>query len=195
MSQKMSRVVVIATAACSGKTVFSDRLSRLLDSPHVELDALYWGPGWRGQSSAEFTALVQPIVSSDSWIIDGSYHGKLGDLVLRQADLVVWLDFPRRTWLPRLLRRTLVRLITRQELWNGNRESVRKALIGRRSLLVYSWRQAKLRRQWYPSLLAPFPHVRLHSDTEAECFLAGVAQRLAHGRPSSAIAQSFPERP
>ena len=35
-------------------------------------------------------------------MIDGGYWAKLGDLVLRNADVVVWLDLPVRVWLPRL---------------------------------------------------------------------------------------------
>ena len=42
-------------------------------------------------------------------MIDGGYRGKLGDLVLEQADVVVWLDLPVRVWLPRLVRRTVRR--------------------------------------------------------------------------------------
>ena len=39
----MKRIAVIGTS-CSGKTHFSKRLAACLDIPHVELDALYWGP-------------------------------------------------------------------------------------------------------------------------------------------------------
>jgi hypothetical protein len=31
---------------------------------------------------------------SDGWVLDGSYQGKLGDLVLHRADTIVWLDQP-----------------------------------------------------------------------------------------------------
>ena len=60
----------------------------------------------------------------DAWVIDGSYRGKLGDLVLDHADTVVWLDLPRRVWLTRLVVRTLRRIDHARGLWNGNRESL-----------------------------------------------------------------------
>jgi adenylate kinase family enzyme len=37
--------VVVGTSAV-GKTTLAAALSRRLGVPHIELDALYWGPGW-----------------------------------------------------------------------------------------------------------------------------------------------------
>jgi hypothetical protein len=44
------------------------------------------------------------------------------DLIWERAEMVIWLDyaFPVVFW--RLLTRTIRRAITREELWNGNRE-------------------------------------------------------------------------
>ena len=49
-------------------------------------------------------------------MIDGGYRRKLGDLVLSQADIVVWLDLPIRVWLPRLVGRTVRRLRGSEEI-------------------------------------------------------------------------------
>ena len=68
----------------------------------------------------------------DGWVIDGTYRRKLGNLVLENADTVVWLDLPMRVWFPRLLRRTLRRVRGRELLWNDNTESLRGAFWGRR---------------------------------------------------------------
>ncbi|MEN9923084.1 MAG: hypothetical protein RIS09_598, partial [Actinomycetota bacterium] len=59
---------------------------------------------------------------ADGWIIDGNYMGKIGDLVLQQADVVVYFNLPKRVVLYRVIKRSLKRSIFRQELWNGNRE-------------------------------------------------------------------------
>ena len=53
------------------------------------------------------------------FLLDGNYRGKLGDLVLAQADTFVWLEPPLRVALGRLARRTWRRLRTREELWAG----------------------------------------------------------------------------
>ena len=36
------------------------------------------------------------MLAGDSWVIDGGYWGKIGDLVLAGADLVVWIDLTLR---------------------------------------------------------------------------------------------------
>ena len=161
----------MATASCSGKTTLGRELARRLDVPFVELDSLVHGPNCTETPDDELRALVDPIVASDGWVIDGGYWGKLGDLVLRNADAVVWLDLPVRIWLPRLVRRTLGRLIRREELWNGNRETVRNFIFSRDSLLLYALRNHPRHRRVYPKRLAPYDVVRLRSPREVERWL------------------------
>ena len=46
----------------------------------------------------------------------------VGDTHLNQADTIVWLDLPRRIVMNRVVWRTIRRVFTREELWNGNKE-------------------------------------------------------------------------
>ena len=170
----MRRVAVLGTSG-SGKTTFARGLSERLGVPFVELDALnHVGPDWIEATPEELRSKVAPIVATDSWVVDGSYRGKLGDLVVERADIVVWLDLPMRVWLPRLVRRALVRVIRREELWGGNRETLRNVVFSRDSLLVYSIRTHRRRRDLYPAQLASFNLVRLRSQREVEDFLRRV---------------------
>ncbi len=139
--------------------------------PFVELDAIHHQAGWTELDAQEFRRRVEPLVERDAWVIDGSYRGKLGYLVLERADTVVWLDLPRRVWLPRLVVRTLRRVATREELWNGNRESLRTALSGNDSLFRYSLEHERPRRHRYPRDLARFRVARLRTQREADAFL------------------------
>ena len=111
---------MIASASGCGKTTVGRTLAVRLGVPFVELDSLNHGPGWTEATAAELRARVEPIVATEEWVVDGGYRGKLGDLVLEAADTVVWLDLPRRQWLPRLVRRTIARIVRREELWGGN---------------------------------------------------------------------------
>ena len=77
---------------------------------YVQLDALHWGPGWSEPTAEEFRARVEEALSAESWVADGAYHGKLGDLVVEKVDLVVWLDPPLATVLRRLGTRTVRRV-------------------------------------------------------------------------------------
>jgi len=166
------RIAIVGTASCSGKTTLGRELARRIDVPFVELDALHHGPNWTEATAEELRAKVEPLVAGDGWVIDGGYWGKLGDLVLRNADVVVWLDLPVRVWLPRLLRRTGGRVLRREELWNGNRETVRNVLLSRDSLLWYALRNHPRHRRVYPERLAPYEVVRLRSPKEVAQWLA-----------------------
>jgi adenylate kinase family enzyme len=168
----VKRVVVIASASGSGKTTFSRALAHRLDVPVHELDELHWGPGWSEASAEELRARVEPIVAQDAWVIDGAYMGKLGHLVIERAEVVVWLDLPPWVWLPRLLRRSLRRVRTGEELWHGNQESLRNLFWGRDSLLLFTLRHYRRRRRLYPARLAPYRFVRLRRRGEVEQFLA-----------------------
>ena len=186
----MERVVILATASGCGKTTVGRALASALDVPFVELDAIHWQAGWRQLDAAELRRRVEPLVARAAWVVDGSYRDKLGDLVLERADTIVWLDLPRRVWLPRLVRRTLRRALTREELWNGNRESLRNALVGFDSLFRYALANERPRRHRYPRELARYRVARLRSPAEVEAFL-----RSARRRERSSATQAAPRSP
>jgi adenylate kinase family enzyme len=133
----MRRVEVVGPS-CSGKTTTARRLAELLGVPYIELDALHHDAGWTEAPAEVLQERVQAALDAapDGWVVDGTYFGKLGSLVLDRADTIVWLDIPFRTAIRRVLSRTLRRAVTREELWNGNRESLRLAL-SRESIVLW----------------------------------------------------------
>jgi adenylate kinase family enzyme len=164
------RIAVVGTTG-SGKTTVARRLAAHHRVPHVELDALHWGPNWAEPSAEDFRARVQDALPGTGWVVDGGYHGKLGDLVLEQADLVVWLDPPLATILRRLWTRTLARIRTGDELWGGNRETWRGAFLSRNSLFVWALKTHRGRRRRYAERLARFDTIHLRSVRETEAWL------------------------
>lgn len=170
------RIAVIASASGNGKTTLGKALAERLGVPFLELDALVHGPRWTEISDDELRALVEPVVAGKGWVIDGAYRGKLGDLVVANADTVVWLDLPMRVWLPRLLRRTARRIRGKETLWNDNKETLRNVLLGRDALIPYALRLHFDRRRRYPKELAAYPVVRLRSQAEVDRFVRGAGE-------------------
>jgi adenylate kinase family enzyme len=170
----MPRIVVVGTSG-SGKTTVARELARRHGVPHVELDALNHGPGWVETSDEEFRRRVAEATEAGGWVVDGNYERKFGDLVLRRADTVVWLDVPLRIALTRVTRRTIRRIRTGEELWSGNRESWRASFVGWDSLIVWTIRSHLRYRRTRAEQLARHPNlrvVRLRSAREVESYLS-----------------------
>lgn len=158
------------------------RLAGVLGVPHVELDAVHHLPGWRPIDHDQFRAEVAAIAREDAWVIDGNY-GAVRDIVLARADTVVLLDLPKPVVMAQVVRRTLRRVATGEELWNGNREQWRDLFRPQKeeNIVLWSWTQhAKYRRRYLDLITDPaLGHVtvvRLRSRSEIDDWLAA-AQR------------------
>jgi adenylate kinase family enzyme len=168
----MRRVCLIATASGCGKTTTGRALAERMGVPFVEMDSLHHGPNWEPATPEELRARIDPVVAMDVWVIDGTYRGKIGDVVTGAADVVVWLDLPVRVWLPRLLRRTAGRVLRREELWNGNRERWQDVLHPSNSVVIYALRNYRTTRRQLEVELEPFNVIRLRSTNDVDRFVA-----------------------
>lgn len=167
----LQRIVVVGTTG-SGKTTLAGRLAERLNYPHVEQDALNWGPNWTMRPNEEFRALVDQATRSKQWVVDGNYS-RSRDLVWSRADTIVWLDysFPRILW--QLWWRTWRRSLTRETLWSGNQERMRVHLFSKDSLFLWMFKTYRRRKREIPALLSLPEHTHLilihhHSPRQTE---------------------------
>jgi adenylate kinase family enzyme len=154
----------------SGKTTFARALASILGVPRVELDELNWGPNWTPVDDATFRQRVAAATSGDAWIVDGNYGGRgARDIIWPRADTVVWLDPPLRVTLGRLWRRSVGRIRSREELWSGNRETLRNTFLSRDSLFVWALKSYRRRKRIYRDLIArpENAHLEVHHFTRA----------------------------
>ena len=117
----------------SGKSTLARELELGLGYPRLELDSYFHLPEWGQKPDQQFKAEVTDFLeqsehSNQGWIVDGNYLSKLEHLVISRADIVIWFNLPRRVVMWRVIKRSLRRAITREELWNGNRESLRNLM-------------------------------------------------------------------
>ncbi len=174
------RIVIVGTTG-SGKSTLARQLAGWMGCPHIELDALHWEPGWVPARVDVFRERVRQAIQGDRWVMDGNYS-KVREIAWGAADTVIWLDYPLPVILWRLLRRTLRRGLSGEELWNGNRENLFHQFFTRDSILLWALQTYRRRRREYPELLQrpEFRHltvIRLRSPRETARWLAAVTGR------------------
>jgi len=178
------RIAVIGMTA-SGKSTLAKHLARLLDVPHIELDGIVHGPNWVDLPDDMFHERTAEALSGDGWVVDGNYLA-VRDLTIGQAESVIWLDYPIIIPLWRVFPRTLRRILRKEELWNGNRETWRGALFGRDSLVVWILKMHRVRRREFTAIFNAPEHahrtlIRLRSPRATARWLAAVISRDALG--------------
>jgi adenylate kinase family enzyme len=161
--------VLVAGTSGAGKTALAARLGRGLELPHVEIDALFHGPGWAPRES--FAAEVEAFSARSRWVTEWQY-GAVRALLAERAELMVWLDLPRARVMRQVVARTVRRRVGRQVLWNGNIEPpLRTIFTDREHIVRWAWtthadtaRRVAALRQRRPDLVI----VRLRSWEEVQ---------------------------
>ncbi|WP_410670728.1 AAA family ATPase [Amycolatopsis sp. cmx-4-68] len=124
MTSMPDRIVVVGVTG-SGKSTLAARIAERTGLPHHAADDICWQPGWVGTPDDEQRRRIAEVCAQEHWVLDAVYS-KWQDVVLPRTQLIVGLDYPRWLSLGRLVRRTLVRAVTRERICNGNVESWRQ---------------------------------------------------------------------
>jgi adenylate kinase family enzyme len=145
--RNLQRIVVVGTS-CSGKTTFARKLAQALALTPIELDAIYWKPNWCPRPLEKFRALVEKAIAGKCWVVDGNYS-KVHDLIWKRATHIIWLNLPFYLVLGRVLHRTVRRILLREELFSGNRETWKLMFLSRDSILWWIITTYHRRRREY----------------------------------------------
>lgn len=178
----MQRIVVVGPSG-AGKSTLSREIARLKEIPHIEMDALQWQANWTATPTDELRVRVAEAMAPPSWVLDGNYS-MVRDVIWPRADTLIWLDYTFPLVFRRALKRTLRRLVLREELWNGNRESW-KSTLSRDSILRWVVITYGKTRHTIPEALAQpqYAHlqvVHLRSPRDGQRWLSHL-KRSANG--------------
>lgn len=148
----MRRISVVGNSG-SGKTTLARGLADGLGLAHVELDALFHGPGWTQPEPDVFRQRVADALdaATSGWVVCGNYSAVRSPVVWPRADTVVVLDLPKGVVMRQVVGRTLRRVVRREVLWNGNREPWRNlyAWDPEQNIIRWSWTRHEVNRQRY----------------------------------------------
>lgn len=168
------RIVIIGTS-CSGKSTLAKHLKNKMHIPHVEVDNLYWTPGWEPISVENFRHNVSRNLESESWIIDGNYSS-VRDLIWPKATEIIWLDYPFYLVFWCAIKRAAHHLIHKTAFCNGNYETFCRTFLSRDSILLWVIKTYWRRKKSFAALLKKpeYHHLKvthLRSPKELKLFL------------------------
>lgn len=177
------RILILGRTG-SGKTTLARELAERISMPHIELDSLFFGPGFSTAPIPVLRRRTTEAVAALRWVTDGNKRA-VRDIVWPRADTVVWLDYPVVISLWRLGKRA-VRRTSALTGASGDRSASGSAGSGLPKQLFLAargvttaLRSHRGQRTEYPRLFAE-PHnqhlavVRLRSPRETRRWLARV---------------------
>lgn len=123
-------------ASGAGKSTLAIRIAAQTGRDYVSMDPLNFLPNWIEKPVSDSEVELRELVAGDCWVTDGNF-GKLRHVTGPRMQLAIWLDysFMRVFW--QLLRRTISRAWTQEELWPGCRESFRMSFFSKESILLW----------------------------------------------------------
>ncbi len=162
----------ITGSSGTGKSTLSQAWAKEAGLDYIELDQLYWKPGWVESERAEFEERLEERLQGERWVVDGSYSW-CWPRIWSRAEAVLWLDPPLALAFPRLVRRTARRAFLGEELWGGCRETVRKSFFSHESILLWQLTHWQGRKRKMRAAMAEHPRLvhRFGSSAEALDFL------------------------
>ena len=150
----MKKVLIIGCPG-SGKSTFSIKLASLTNLPLYHLDF------YRHDASKKFSdnpdswiKLINKICQKDEWIMDGNYTSSL-ETRIKNADTIIFFDFPKRISLSRLLKRRIYfNNKKRSDMPDGWNEKLKLRFI------KFVWNFNKIQRPTIYRILDQYKHDR-----------------------------------
>ncbi len=154
----------------SGKSTLAKQLARIYKIPMLFLDTIQFKSDWKERDLEESRNLVAEFMKLDSWVIDGNYTKFFQSERLLAADKIIYMDFPRRVCLYRVLKRYF-------EFKNQSRDSISNGCIEKIDFEFIWWilheGRTKSRRDHYKRMIEDYNDktIVLKSKKQVDAFL------------------------
>ncbi len=171
--------MVVVGAAGAGKTRLALALGQLRRLPVIHGDKIFWRPGWTDPDTDVFRADVSRFTNAEAWIYDGNL-GRVADIVLPRAQVVIWIEQPLYLAALRAYGRTLKYLgRTRPDMGDGCPERLSLSLWG----YVRGFNNSMRPRieSWIQEFAPQVPVLVLRGDQQIAAFLSECAPRSGMG--------------
>lgn len=146
--------VAIIGYSGSGKSSLAGYLSNIYNVPVLYLDTVYWLSGWIERKTDDSVLIVENFLNRNvEWVIDGNYKKLSYKRRLKEADIIIFMDFNRIICLFRALKRFFkYRGKTRESITKGCFEKLDFEFI---KWILYKGRTHK-KREDYKSVMKEY---------------------------------------
>ena len=155
----------------SGKSTLAKRLAQEQNIEPLYLDRVHFQPNWIERESDSAREIVRREMQKPSWVIDGNYTYLLREERMRDADEIIFLNYPRLICLFRALKR-------HREFRGNTRESMADGCIERMNLEFAWWilhkgrERARVNGFWNIVRTYPQKSTVIRSDRELKRYLS-----------------------
>lgn len=154
----------------SGKSTLAKHLAQEHGIEPLYLDRVHFLPGWAERDPESAREIVWAEMQKPDWVIDGNYTHMHREERLREADEIIFLNYPRVTCLLRALKR-------HRDFRGKARDSVSDGCIERMNLEFAWWilykGRTSARKRAYRDIVRTYPQKTavIKNDHELERYL------------------------
>ena len=119
---------------------------------------MFWKANWIESGNEEFrNNIKEEMRDKTGYVINGNYN-KVKDITCGNCDTIIWLDYSRFIVMYRVIKRTFIRVFTKEILWQGNIETFKKSFLSKDSIIIWAWKTYSIRKKQYLNLLNTNPY-------------------------------------
>lgn len=155
-------IFVIGTSG-SGKSTLSREIAVKRSARYLEIDDVMFLPNWQKRSDQEIREIIEAEVDKPGeLVLDGNFFSR--GITPKTGDTVLVLDLAKPLVVSRVLRRSILRIITRKELWAGNKEEAKFLYSTDPEInpVLWAWKIHESRRKQFLQLINSLAHVTVH---------------------------------